>query len=120
MNTDKTAFQSGSWLPEPRHRPLSTAWGLSVSICVHLWLASFLFASLVVASTLAVAQDRPSQPEPPSGWTPKSVAHAKRYMVAAANPLAVEAGLRMLERGGNAIDAMVAVQLALNLVEPSS
>ncbi|HEX4782450.1 MAG TPA: gamma-glutamyltransferase [Usitatibacter sp.] len=41
-------------------------------------------------------------------------------MVAAANPLAVEAGLRMLERGGNAIDAMVAVQLALNLVEPSS
>jgi len=41
-------------------------------------------------------------------------------MVAAANPLAVEAGLRMLEQGGNAVDAMVATQLALNLVEPSS
>jgi len=77
-------------------------------------------ASLLCASAIALAQERPSQPEPPSGWTPKPLAHAKRYMVAAANPLAVEAGLRMLERGGNAIDAMVAVQLALNLVEPSS
>ena len=79
-----------------------------------------VLAFVLIASTAAVAQDRPSQPEPPSGWSPKAVAHAKRYMVAAANPLAVEAGLRMLERGGNAIDAMVAVQLALNLVEPSS
>lgn len=79
-----------------------------------------VLALALIASTVAVAQDRPSQPEPPSGWSPKAVAHAKRYMVAAANPLAVEAGLRMLERGGNAIDAMVAVQLALNLVEPSS
>jgi gamma-glutamyltranspeptidase/glutathione hydrolase len=41
-------------------------------------------------------------------------------MVAAANPLAVDAGLKMLERGGNAVDAMVATQLVLNLVEPSS
>ena len=41
-------------------------------------------------------------------------------MVAAANPLAVDAGVRMLEQGGNAIDAMVATQLVLNLVEPSS
>ena len=80
----------------------------------------FFLASLLAVSLGAAAQDRPSQPEPPSGWAPKTLAHAKKYMVAAANPLAVEAGLRMLERGGNAIDAMVAVQLALNLVEPSS
>jgi len=78
-----------------------------------------LVAALLVSFT-ASAQLRPSQPEPPSGWNPKQLAHAKQYMVAAANPLAVEAGLRMLERGGNAVDAMVAVQLALNLVEPSS
>ncbi len=80
----------------------------------------FVLAALLVASTVAVAQVRPSQPEPPSGWTPKQLAHAKHYMVAAANPLAVDAGVRMLEQGGNAIDAMVAVQLVLNLVEPSS
>ena len=41
-------------------------------------------------------------------------------MVAAANPLAVEAGLKMLEKGGSAADAMIATQLVLNLVEPAS
>src|SRR3954469_1045477 len=79
-----------------------------------------LLLAALFASFTASAQLRPSQPEPPSGWTPKKLAHAKHYMVAAANPLAVEAGLRMLERGGNAVDAMVATQLVLNLVEPSS
>ncbi|MBT9368333.1 gamma-glutamyltransferase [Rhizobium sp. CSW-27] len=42
------------------------------------------------------------------------------FMVAAANPLAAEAGRRILERGGNAIDALVAVQTVLGLVEPQS
>jgi gamma-glutamyltranspeptidase/glutathione hydrolase len=41
-------------------------------------------------------------------------------MVAAANPLAVEAGFRTLRAGGNAIDAAIAVQMVLNLVEPQS
>ncbi|MPZ45151.1 MAG: gamma-glutamyltransferase [Betaproteobacteria bacterium] len=39
-------------------------------------------------------------------------------MVAAAHPLAVDAGLRMLAQGGSAMDAAIAVQLVLNLVEP--
>jgi gamma-glutamyltranspeptidase/glutathione hydrolase len=60
----------------------------------------------------------PSQPEPASGRSEKQLAHAQRYMVAAAHPLAVEAGLQILDAGGNAIDAMIAVQLVLNLVEP--
>jgi gamma-glutamyltranspeptidase/glutathione hydrolase len=41
-------------------------------------------------------------------------------MVAAANSLATEAGRDVIERGGNAIDAMVAVQAMLGLVEPQS
>ncbi|MDH4385614.1 MAG: gamma-glutamyltransferase [Caulobacter sp.] len=41
-------------------------------------------------------------------------------MVAAANPLAVEAGLAVLRRGGSAVDAAVAVQAVLGLVEPQS
>jgi len=41
-------------------------------------------------------------------------------MIAAGHPLAVEAGLKILDRGGAAIDAMIATQLVLNLVEPSS
>jgi gamma-glutamyltranspeptidase/glutathione hydrolase len=45
---------------------------------------------------------------------------ARHDMVAAANPLAAEAGREMLRRGGGAIDAAIAAQLVLNLVEPQS
>jgi len=45
---------------------------------------------------------------------------AKRHMVAAANPLAVDAGLEMLRAGGSAADAAIATQLVLGLVEPQS
>ena len=41
-------------------------------------------------------------------------------MVAAANPLAVEAGAQVLQNGGSAADAMIAVQAVLGLVEPQS
>src|SRR6058998_4201889 len=39
-------------------------------------------------------------------------------VVAVSHPLAAEAGARMLENGGNAIDAAAAVQFVLNVVEP--
>ena len=45
---------------------------------------------------------------------------AQDWMVAAANPLAVAAGARILEKGGSAVDAMIAVQAVLGLVEPQS
>ncbi|WP_424987930.1 gamma-glutamyltransferase [Microbulbifer sp. S227A] len=45
---------------------------------------------------------------------------ADTWMVAAANPLAVEAGAETLRAGGSAADAMVAVQTVLGLVEPQS
>jgi hypothetical protein len=44
---------------------------------------------------------------------------ASRYLVAAAHPLAAEAGAAVLKRGGSAMDAAVAVQMMLGLVEPS-
>ncbi len=59
-------------------------------------------------------------PEDASGWTAKSTVHARRFMVAAANPLAVDAGYAILARGGNAVDAAIAVQWVLGLVEPQS
>jgi gamma-glutamyltranspeptidase/glutathione hydrolase len=45
---------------------------------------------------------------------------AENWMIAAANPLAVEAGADVLRAGGSAADAMVAVQAVLGLVEPQS
>lgn len=45
---------------------------------------------------------------------------APQSMVAAANPLAVEAGLEVLRRGGTAVDAAVAVQMVLGVVEPQA
>ncbi len=44
----------------------------------------------------------------------------KTGMVAAANPLATEAGLKILREGGSAVDAAIAVQATLGLVEPQS
>ena len=45
---------------------------------------------------------------------------APQSMVAAANPLAVEAGLDVLRRGGSAVDAAIAVQMVLGVVEPQA
>jgi len=45
---------------------------------------------------------------------------AKHHMIAAANPLAAEAGLKMLRRHGSAVDAAIAAEMVLALVEPES
>ena len=67
------------------------------------------FANLSDAAQAALASKAAGQPVEAQDW-----------MVAAANPLAVEAGARVLEDGGTAADAMVAVQAVLGLVEPQS
>jgi gamma-glutamyltranspeptidase/glutathione hydrolase len=45
---------------------------------------------------------------------------AQRHMIAAANPYAAQAGLQMLRQGGSAVDAAIASQMVLTLVEPES
>ena len=75
---------------------------------------------LAAAGTEALAQQLAPAPEAPTGRTAKSLGTAQKYMVAAANPLAAEAGREMLRAGGSAVDAAIAVQLVLNLVEPQS
>lgn len=62
----------------------------------------------------------PPQPEGPSGWVDKPGWAFSRFAVAAANPLATDAGYQVLKAGGSAIDAAVAVQMVLTLVEPQS
>ncbi len=81
----------------------------------------FIAVLLAAAWTLpGVAAGQNQAPERPSGWTDKHPVESRHFMVAAANPLAVEAGYRILRQGGTAADAAVAVQLVLNIVEPQS
>ncbi|GJI91794.1 gamma-glutamyltransferase [Duganella hordei] len=59
-------------------------------------------------------------PEIATGYTAKAGKSSQKFMVAAANPLATQAGYQMLKQGGAAIDAAIATQLVLTLVEPQS
>ncbi len=76
-----------------------------------------LLCVMTVSAQLAAP---PSQPEPSTGLYKKSLVSFKSHGVAAANPLAVEAGFAMLKQGGSAVDAAIATQLVLGLVEPQS
>ncbi len=79
--------------------------------------------AVVLPTVPTVPTVQPVQPESPeagSGWTAKPGWAGTRQMVAAANPLATEAGYQMLRAGGSAVDAAIAVQMVLNLVEPQS
>jgi gamma-glutamyltranspeptidase/glutathione hydrolase len=73
------------------------------------------------AGTPVQAQDATQKaPEIGTAYADKAGWAARQYMVAAANPLAVDAGYRMLRQGGSAIDAAIATQMVLTLVEPQS
>ena len=60
------------------------------------------------------------EPEAASGYQSKKAVHGTEFMVAAANPYASHVGFTILEQGGSAVDAAIAVQLVLTLVEPQS
>ncbi|WP_295813195.1 gamma-glutamyltransferase [uncultured Nitratireductor sp.] len=82
---------------------------------------AFALTSLTAVSGVLAQQATDAHaPEIASGLTDKTTVQAKEQMVAAANPLAAQAGLDMLRQGGSAADALVAVQTVLGLVEPQS
>src|SRR5687767_6386921 len=80
--------------------------GFSSSSCKRLFvvclICCFVFASV---------------PQTSSADTFRPVVRGKRGAVAGGHPLSVEAGLRMLQRGGNAVDAGVATILAASVIE---
>jgi gamma-glutamyltranspeptidase/glutathione hydrolase len=86
----------------------------------YLLLALLLLSLAIGASELGTSALAFEQPEGESGFQPKPLVKAKRHMVVAAHPLAAEAGLAILRKGGSAVDAGIATQMVLNLVEPQS
>jgi len=88
----------------------------------RLTALSLITTALTLAAChSATAPELPPAPELGSGYrTDMSTRHAERHMAAAANPLAAEAGREILRKGGSAIDAAIAMQAVLTLVEPQS
>ncbi|WP_447556204.1 gamma-glutamyltransferase [Vreelandella sp. EE22] len=76
---------------------------------------------LVPLYSFGFSYETPSvTPEVGSGYEEKPGWANEKFAVAAANPLATDAGYQVLKAGGNAIDAVIAVQMVLTLVEPQS
>ena len=74
---------------------------------------------LVVLSTDANGQGPlPIAQSPFPGMGGRSIVYAPHGVIATSQPLATSAGLRVMQNGGNAIDAAVVAAAVLNLVEP--
>src|SRR4051794_8482224 len=112
-----------SCLRSHRRRLLSIARRLWFAACPTgarpLPIRSRLLA-LLAAALLAGCASGPVRVPPVLTAAPETTGVAAHAMVAAANPMAVEAGVAVLRRGGTAADAAVAVQMVLGLVEPQS
>ena len=75
-------------------------------------MCRWLFVLLAVCTACPAGAQQPA-PSP-------SPAPAAKHMIIAAHPLAVQAGLAVLQDGGSAVDAVIAAQMVLALVEPQS
>ncbi len=82
----------------------------------------FIFVLLVVSNaTIAEVQRREARdPEAATGFNQHKLVTSAHAMISAANPYASEIGLSILKQGGSAMDAAVAIQAVLTLVEPQS
>lgn len=83
-------------------------------------LTGLLTACAVAPTAQGEPQTAPLQPEEASGRTEKPGWATQHFAVAAAHPLATDAGYQIIKAGGSAVDAAVAVQMVLSLVEPQS
>ena len=110
--------------PRVRHRRQGES-QVRISLVLALLFSAALLAACHArrdeqAFTYRPPADRTEQPEAESGWAEKPGWATKTFAVAAANPLATDAGYQVLRAGGSAIDAAIAVQMVLTLVEPQS
>src|SRR5262249_2071883 len=94
-----------------------------------LWIAGFaiMLATIALGQAVQQTQTRGSgrTPQASSGEIQqkpvegRSIVSTQFGIVAASQPLAARAGVEMLERGGNAVDAAIAANAAMGLMEPA-
>jgi gamma-glutamyltranspeptidase/glutathione hydrolase len=82
--------------------------------------ARFFAAVLAAAWWIGAAAENTASPEPASGFLPKPSGYAAHAMAVTANSHATDAAEEILALGGSAVDAAIAAQFVLNLVEPQS
>ncbi len=80
------------------------------------WLPCALGALVLAVSLVPSPRDASAA----RGFASRSIVYARHGMVCAAQPLAVQAGVQVLEAGGSAVDAAIAVNACLGLMEPVS
>jgi len=98
---------------KPKFFALFLLFGFVILLIVSLYpISNFIQAAVNENDTIA--------PEDSTGTTEQNLVKSEKMMVASANAYASRAGLNILEEGGSAVDAMIATQLVLNLVEPQS
>ena len=78
-----------------------------------------LILPLIILLFVQCHYEKPTSNEPKKEKVLTQSAQSPNGLVSAAHPLAVKAGVEMMEKGGNAIDAAVATAFALSVVEPS-
>ncbi len=94
---------------------------LRFALAISLTIPTFASAPVrAIAQTPPAAGPTRAAPEAASGRQSRGLAVAQRHMVSTANPYASDVGRMILREGGSAVDAAIAVQLVLNLVEPQS
>ena len=108
-----TLKQSFEQLKDGLKAGLSAGFGAGLAVCIAVGLSA-------CAANPPFTYQALEQPEGASGSTEKPGWATTRFAVAAANPLATHAGYQVLKAGGSAIDAAIAVQMVLTLVEPQS
>ena len=75
---------------------------------------------MVIAAAVAVKKIKPMTLSYDNPYLTTRLPVFARNMVATSHPLAAQAGLRMLQQGGNAVDAAVAAAAAMTICEPVS
>ncbi len=82
---------------------------------------ALIFSCFLVTTSIAAPVKKPiREPEAATGFANNKAVVGSKFMVSAANPYASKAGYNILKKGGSAIDAAIAVEMVLNLVEPQS